>query len=150
MAKKTMIFVVVGVLMLVVGVGAGIMVGLKFFAPAQPVSEARTVVPPGPMFPLGEFTVNLADRQPHIVRVTVTLELTNRSVQEKMVDPGWLSLGKNEVIRTLKSLRFDDVRHPEGMVRAQQDLRAQLNAMLPTVNGDVAVRRVLFEEFMVQ
>ncbi len=149
MAKKTMILLIIGVLVLVLGIGGGVMIGLKFFKPANPdVSQA--VQPPGPMFPLGDFTVNLADPTPHVARLRITLELSSAKVPEKITDPGWLSLCKDEVIRTLKSFRFNDIRYPEGMTRAQQDLRARLNAILPTVEGDVAIRRVLFEEFMVQ
>lgn len=149
MAKKTVILLVVGILVLVLGVGGGIMVGMRFFKQADP-NPAVVVQPPGPMFTLGDFTVNLADTEPHVVRLKMTLELSSIKVPEKLADPGWITLCKDEVLRTLKSARYDDIRYPEGMEKAKQDLRARLNAILPTVEGDVAVKRVLFEEFMVQ
>lgn len=149
MAKKTMILLIIGILVLVLGIGGGVMVGQKFFKKADP-NVTPTIQPPGPMFSLGDFTVNLADTEPHVIRLKITLELSSVKVPEKLADPGWVTLCKDEVLRTLKSLRYNDIRYPEGMEKAKQDLRARLNAILPTVEGDVAIKRVLFEEFMVQ
>jgi flagellar basal body-associated protein FliL len=57
---------------------------------------------------------------------------------------------KDEILKTLKDQRYDNVRYAEGMEKLKQDLRARLNAILPRVDDSVAVNRVLFDEFMTQ
>ncbi len=150
LAKRTLIFVIVGAVVLIFGLGGGIYLGLKFFSQSEPASEVKEVSDPGPMMDLGQFTANLADPETHIVKLKVTLELASNKVNERLVDPGWSVRLKDEVLRTLKNQRYDSIRYAEGMEMLKQDLRTRLNAMLPKVEGKVAVNRVLIDEFLVQ
>lgn len=150
LARRTLIFAIVGTILLIAGVGGGIYLGLKFFSPDDPVSPISQVSDPGPMLELGQFTANLADPETHILRVKVTLELANLKVSERIADPGWVVRMKDEILRTLKDQRYDSVRYAEGMEMLKQDLRTRLNMMLPKVDGDAALGKVLFDEFLVQ
>jgi flagellar FliL protein len=147
MSKKLIVFIVVGVVVLLLGIGGGVFVGLKFFGDD---GKGGTVDRPGPMMPLGDFTVNLADPDPHIVRFKMTLELSSPKVPEVLADPAWGTRMKNEVLMVVKDRRYTDLKRAEGLQALGQDLRARLNAALPRVEGKVPITRVLFEEFMLQ
>ena len=137
--------------MLLAGVGGGVYVGMKMFSSGGVKQQAEPEIPqPGPMVDLGQFTANLADPETHMLKVKITVELDSVKVTEKMADPGWNTIMTDEVLRTLRSQRYNDLRYTEGMVRLQQELKTRLNGLLPKVEGTVPVRRVLFGEFMVQ
>lgn len=149
LARKTLLMVVLGVVVLVVGVGGGLYVGTKFFTRPQPSVE-ETVPDPGPMIELGQFTSTLSDPETHLIKLKITIELAGLKVSERLVDPGWVVMMKDEVMKTLKDQRYNSVRYAEGMEKLKQDMRARLNAILPKVEGEVAISRVLFDEYMVQ
>ena len=149
LAKRTLVLVIVGVVVLVAGVVGGVYVGTNFFAKPQPVVE-ETVADPGPMIDLGQFTSTLADPETHVIRLKITAELGGAAVAERLVDPGWTVMMKDEIMKTLKDQRYNEVRFAEGMEKLKQDIRARLNAILPKVEGKSAVNRVLFDEYMVQ
>jgi flagellar basal body-associated protein FliL len=102
------------------------------------------------MIGLGQFTSTMADPETHIVRVKVTLELTGPGVVERLADPGWTVKMKDEVLKALKDQRYDNVRYAEGMEKLKLDMAARLNSILPRVDDELAVRKVLFDEFMTQ
>lgn len=148
MTKKTMVFAVLGVLVLLLGIGGGVFVGLKFFSGGE--KTVQKVVPPGPSFALGSFTINLADPEPHMIQMGITLELENDKALALLSEPGWVSRLKNEVLLTVKDRRFEDLKHAEGAQALAQDLRGRMNALLPPVKGAVPIRQVLFDQFMLQ
>ena len=150
LAKRTLVFAIVGVIVLVIGLGGGIYLGLKFLTPEQPVQVAAQVADPGPMVDMGQFTANLADPETHIVKLKINLELGSAKVSERLVDPGWTVRMKDEILKTLKNQRYDSIRYAEGMEMLKQDLLTRLNAILPKVEGKVAINKVLIDEFLVQ
>ncbi len=149
LAKKTLVMVVVAVIVLLVGIGGGVYVGVTFLTKPAPSAE-ETLPDPGPILELGQFTSTLADPETHVIRLRITVELANPEVQLRLVEPAWTVMMKDEVIKTLKDQRFNNVRYAEGMEKLKQDLRARLNAILPRVEGKAAINRVLFDEYMVQ
>lgn len=151
LAKKTLIMVVVGIVVLLAGIGGGIYVGMSFFQPPAPVDEEQ-VPDPGPIIALGQFTSTLADPETHVVRLNITIELSAPEVEMKIAEnrAAWEIMMKDEILRTLKDQRFNNIRYTEGMEKLKQDLRARLNATLPRVEGHAAINRVLFDEYMVQ
>ena len=150
LAKRTIITVVVGAIVLVVGIGGGIYVGLKYFSSPPETTKDIGIPDPGPMFDLGQFSSTMADPEIHVVRAKVTVELTGPAVMERLADPGWTVMMKDEVLKTLKDQRYDNVRYAEGMEKLKLDLKSRLNEILPRVGEELAVRRVLFDEFMTQ
>jgi flagellar FliL protein len=149
LVKRTLFIVIAGVAVLVIGIGGGLYVGLRFFRGDETPSEVQ-IPNPGPMIDLGQFTSTLADPEIHIVRLKVTLELSGQNVVLKLTDPGWIVKLKDETLRTLKDQRYDSIRYAEGMEKLKQDLKARLNAILPRVDGNAAIAGVLFDEFMTQ
>jgi flagellar FliL protein len=150
LVKRTVVTVVVGLVVLIVGIGGGLYAGLKYFS-SPPEITAETQIPnPGPMLDLGQFTSTMADPEIHVVRVKVTVELSGPNVTTRLTDPGWTVMMKDEILKTLKDQRYENVRYAEGMEKLKQDLKARLNAILPRVDGSVSVNRVLFDEFMTQ
>jgi flagellar FliL protein len=151
LAKRTIVTVVVGLLVLVVGVGGGLFVGLKYFSSPPETTTKEVAIPdPGPMVDLGQFSSTMADPEIHVVRVKVTLELSGQNVVTRLADPGWTIMMKDEILKTLKDQRYDNVRYAEGMEKLKLDLKSRLNAILPRVDDNLAVNRVLFDEFMTQ
>jgi flagellar FliL protein len=150
LAKRTIITVVVGLIVLVVGIGGGLFVGLKYFSSSPETTKEVQVPDPGPMVDLGQFTSTMADPEIHTVRVKVTIELSGPNVVARLTDPGWMVMMKDEILKTLKDQRYDNVRYAEGMEKLKMDLKSRLNAILPRVGDNIAVNRVLFDEFMTQ
>ncbi|MDR1579310.1 MAG: flagellar basal body-associated FliL family protein [Synergistaceae bacterium] len=150
LVRRTIMTVVVGLLVLIVGIGGGLYAGLKYFSSPPEITEEAQIPNPGPMLDLGQFTSTMADPEIHVMRVKVTVELSGPNVATKLVDPGWTVMMKDEILKTLKDQRYDNVRYAEGMEKLKQDLKARLNAILPRVDGSAAVNRVLFDEFMTQ
>ncbi|MDR1965341.1 MAG: flagellar basal body-associated FliL family protein [Synergistaceae bacterium] len=151
LAKRTLITVIVGVLVLVIGIGGGVFVGLRYFSSAPEESANVVQVPdPGPMVDLGQFTATMADPEVRVIKVRVTVELSGPNVAVRLADPGWTVILKDEILKTLKDQRYDSVRYTEGMEKLKQDLKARLNSALPRVDDKVALNRVLFDEFMTQ
>jgi flagellar FliL protein len=150
LAKRTIITVVIGLVVLVVGIGGGLFVGLKYFSAPPETTREIQVPDPGPMLDLGQFKSTMADPEIHIVLVKVTLELSSPNVMTRLTDPGWPVMMKDEILKTLKDQRYDNVRYAEGMEKLKLDLKSRLNAILPRVDDNVAVNRVLFDEFMTQ
>ena len=149
MLKKIILFALVGIVILLVGAGAGIFLGGKILKqPKYVTSPERQVEMPGPMVNMGDFTVNLADREPKIVRFKLVLELNSPKALNLFSESGWQSRVKNEVILAMKIAFYDDLRTAEGILEASQDLTRRINAMMPLVDGRAPVKRVLFEEFM--
>ena len=142
--------VVVGLVVLIVGIGGVLYAGLKYFSAPPEITEETQIPNPGPMLDLGQFTSTMADPEIHVVRVKVTVELSGPDVATKLTDPGWTVMMKDEILKTLKDQRYENVRYAEGMEKLKQDLKSRLNAILPRIDDSVAVNRVLFDEFMTQ
>jgi flagellar FliL protein len=150
LVKRTVVTLIVGLIVLIVGIGGGLYAGLKYFSSPPEITKEVEIPPPGPMVDMGQFASTMADPETHVVRVKVTVELAGPDVALKLTDPGWIVLMKDEILKTLKDQRFENVRYAEGMEKLKQDLKSRLNAILPRVDDSPAVHRVLFDEFMTQ
>ncbi|MCF7935518.1 MAG: flagellar basal body-associated FliL family protein [Synergistales bacterium] len=147
--KRLLIFAVVGLLALILGVGGGIFMGMKFFGQPNDVGGQGGQAP-GPTVPLGEFTVNLADKEPHVARLTIVLEVTSPEAVELVSAEGWKSRLRHETILTVKNKRLNDMRSGEGVLELGHEIKHRLNALLPLVKQKPPVSRVLFENFILQ
>ncbi|HOO64127.1 MAG TPA: flagellar basal body-associated FliL family protein [Synergistaceae bacterium] len=148
--KRLLIFILIALVALTLGIGGGLFVGMNFLAKPTPVNEGDRSFAPGPVVPLGGFTVNLADKEVHVLRAQVALELTSEKAGEEIAQPAWQSLLRNDVLLLLKDQRYDDLRSGEGMLELAQQIKRRLNALLPLVDKKPPVLRVLFEEFIIQ
>jgi flagellar FliL protein len=151
LARKTLIIAIIGVIVLIVGVVGGVFVGLKFFSGDAAAVMAEQIQDPGPMLELGQFSSTLADQEIHVVRLRITLEFAGAQIFDRVnAGTGWVVTIKDEVVKTLKDQRYDSIRFTEGMEKLKQDLKTRLNAILPRENGEAAVKKVLFDEYMTQ
>ncbi|MDR1482352.1 MAG: flagellar basal body-associated FliL family protein [Synergistaceae bacterium] len=147
--RRTLIVLVVVVVVLIVGVGGGIYVSTRLFQP-PPMQAEETVPDPGPMIELGQFTSTLADSQMHMLKLKITVELASPETAQRIANAGWIIMMKDEVIKTLKDQKYDLVRYTEGMEKLKRDMRDRFNSVLPRVGGNLAVRKVLFDEYLAQ
>ncbi|MDR3321440.1 MAG: flagellar basal body-associated FliL family protein [Synergistaceae bacterium] len=149
LAKRTLVFVIVGVVVLVVGIAGGVFL-TRMIQPDDKTAAQENVPDPGPMIDLGQFTSTLADQEIHVVRLKITVEIVDPKLFERLNTAGWTVMMKDEVIRTLKDQRYDVIRFTEGMEQLKQDLKTRLNAILPRENGVASINKVLFDEYMTQ
>ncbi len=151
MPKKLLLMVGIGVVFLIIGAAVGYFIGVKFFGGEKVVVvEKKAIQPPGPTIDLGEFNVNLADEEPHLVRMRIVLELTNNDALTIVNDPDWQVKIKNEIILTTKDRKYVDLLGSEGVMELANDIRKRLNSMLPLAKGKPPVKGVYFVEFLVQ
>jgi flagellar basal body-associated protein FliL len=138
-------------LVLLVGVIGGVVVGLRFFGGSDE-AVVDQVPDPGPMLELGQFTSTLADKENHVIRLKITLELVSIEALDRInaSGNGWTVTIKDEVIKTLKDQRYDVIRFTEGMEKLKLDLKTRLNAILPREKGEAFIKNVLFDEYMTQ
>ncbi len=148
--KRILVFVIVGVVALLLGVGGGIYVGTSFFNKPESVGGSAMVAAMGPVVPVGAFTVNLSDKDPHIVKTTIAMEVLSEKGVVVLADPGWLVRVRNEIVLVIKDRRLDDLRSAEGVLELAQDIKRRVNAILPLTEGQPPVVRVLFEDFISQ
>ena len=133
------------------GIAAGYYAGIKIFPQTVDSIQEGSDKGLGYMVDLERFTVNLADPESHSVVVKMRVEVNATPLEvRQMADPGWTVIITDEVLRVLKDQRYRDLRRPESINTLQAELRTRLNAELPEINNAPAVRRVLFEEYIVR
>jgi len=147
--KRTIVFIIVGLVMFGVGLGGGLAVG-RMWSPGGGEPGGRTVAAPGPIVSIGEFTSNLAGSGRHIANFTVSLEASSNRAAETIASHGWYLRVRNEVLMIVRDRIFEDLTSAEGTLQFAEEIKRALNAMLPTVGGEVPVVHVLFESFVLQ
>ena len=145
--KRIVIFIVVGLVMFGAGFGGGLMLGRTMAANVAGGAGAK-VPDPGPVVSIGEFISNLAGSGRHIINIVVSLEVLNSRAVETTT--GWHSRIRNEILLIVKDKIFEDLTSAEGMLQLSEEIKRSLNALLPQINGEAPVVRVLFDTFVVQ
>jgi flagellar FliL protein len=130
-------------------VGAKILLGGE----AADADEAETATPTegeepatfGHIVSLEPFTVNLDENAgSRYLRVKINLEIENESFEQDFNTR--LPVIRDVILLLLSGLTYDSISSPTG----KQDLKDQIVERVNTImRGDV-VRRVLFEDFLVQ
>ena len=146
--RRTVIFVIVGLVVFGVGFGGGLMIGRMMGDGGGP--EDRRVAEPGPIVSVSEFTSNLAGSGRHVISFALSLETSSGRAAETITSPGWYLRVRNEILLIVKDKVFEDLTSAEGALQFAEEIKRALNSMLPTVRGEIPVVRVLFESFVVQ
>ena len=146
--KRTVVFIIVGLIMFGVGFGGGLAVG-RMWTPGGE-SGGATVPAPGPIVSIGEFTSNLAGTGRHIASFTVSLEASSSRAADTIASHGWFLRVRNEVLMIIRDKIFEDLTSAEGTLQFAQEIKRALNALLPSDRGEVPVVQVLFESFVLQ
>jgi len=151
MLKRILLIAVIALIALALGAGGGYFMGLRFGAEERSVTGvSKDLERPGPIVDFGDFVINLADKEPHLVNFELALEASGTKAETILTDGGWRSHIRNEVLLTVKDHIVDDFRSAEGIMELSDDMKRRINAILPSVDGKVAVRRVLFRKFVTQ
>lgn len=151
MFKKILLILLVAAVALAAGLGAGYFLGIRFGGDQTKVTGiSKDLERPGPIVDFGDFVINLADKDPHLVNFEMALEGSNAKAEIVLSDGGWRSHIRNEILLTVKDHIADDFRSAEGVMELSDNLKRRLNAILPAVDGKVAVKRVLFRKFVTQ
>jgi len=147
--KRMMIFIVIGLTLFGAGIGGGIFWGRKFSS-ADDGSSVRTIAAPGPIVPVGEFTVNLAGTGNRILSFSVSLEALNVRTGDVIKSQNWMPRIRNEVILVAKDMVYDDLTKAEGVILFGEQIKKTINAVLPLARGEVPIVRVMFDSFVLQ
>ncbi len=116
-------------------------------AATEPQEEApapNTTEVTGPVVELPPFVVNLDEQQPRYLKVTLQLELVNGDVAATL-EKNKLVI-RDAILSHLSGLKLADTLGSE----AKDKLRLELQKKTEEVIGEHKVRRVFFQEFVVQ
>lgn len=148
--KKMIIFIVAGLVLFALGIGGGIFFGKSISPSDDGSSSIPTAPPPGPIFPVGEFTANLAGAGTRVVSFSVSLELLDAKAEDMIKGQNWLPRVRNEILLLVKDKVYEDMTKAEGIIQFAEQIRRTLNSILPAAGGAVPVIRVMFESFVMQ
>jgi flagellar FliL protein len=150
--RSSLKLVIIGVLVIVLGFGGflGWNMFMKKPKPGAQVSETNpqkiekeeTVA-----YPLDSFIVNLMDKSgssKRYLKVGMILEIGNQ--EQVMILNKYKPQMRDTILILLSSKSFIEINTMEGKLELKQALLSRLNQIL----GSVIVRRIYFQEFVVQ
>lgn len=145
--KMKLIIIALGAL-LVIGGGAGAFFILDPFGSDEPAEGEEVVAAAEPVvfFPMPEITVNLeslAGRQQYL-KLRATLELRSQS-EIAAIEP-FMPRVMDAFQVYLRELRTTDLEGSAGLFRLKEELQRRIN----TAVYPVEVRKILFEEILIQ
>lgn len=140
--SKKMLFIIIGVVAVVLLGGGAAAYFLLFSAPAK--TQATTEASQAYDYDLPTMTVNLNSDKPEFLKLSVSLELANKSMVA-LVEPRMARVIDAFQVY-LRELRRSDLEGSAGIYRLKEELRRRVNlAIYPAeVNG------ILFREILVQ
>ena len=148
--KRLMIVIIVGLTLFGAGIGGGIILGRELNNNVDGTGNAKTVAAPGPIMPLGEFTVNLAGNGNRVASFSVSLETLNAKIDDTIKSQNWTPRIRNEILLIAKDKVYEDLTKAEGVIQFGEQIKRTLNTILPLAQGETPVVRVMFETFVLQ
>jgi len=148
--KRMLIILIVGLMLFGAGIGGGIVFGRKFQGANDGLGNTKTNAAPGPIFLVGDFTVNLAGTSNRIISFSVSLEVSNSKINDTIKSQNWLPRIRNEILLIAKDKVFEDLTKAEGVVQFGEQIKRTLNTILPLSKGETPIVRVMFESFVLQ
>ena len=153
MSNKLIFLLVAVLLVLTVGLGAGLLMMWNKLSDlntqnnlvVNPGTQQAQAAAPGPLFSLETFIVNLADQErSRYLRVTMDLELA-RSTDAGVIDDR-LSQVRDSILMILPSRQFGEIASMEGKIALRDEIIARLNSLF----NKKVVTNIFFTEFVVQ
>ena len=145
-AKKKPPMMIIAAVIAVAAILGGFVIGSKVSAKSKDGASVKKVEP-GPVMPLDEFLVNLADPSgDHFLKVTVNLELskdkgkTAESLKEQVAPI------RDAILSALCSKTRDEITPLGGREKLKSDIKKDVNASL----GEDDVQGVYFTNFVTQ
>lgn len=101
----------------------------------------------GPILPLDEFLVNLADPSgDHFLKVTINLELDKDKGKTPDTLKDQVPIIRDAILMSLSSKMRDDISPPAGREQLKDEIKKKVNAAL----GEADVHDVYFTNFVTQ
>jgi flagellar FliL protein len=156
MSNKLMLILVGVILVLMIGIGAGLFLmwgkisslGTETQAPPKPeesIAEEQQVSGPGPLFDMKTLIVNLADTEANrYLRVTMNLELSSDAVQTEMEKR--LPQVRDTIIKILTTRTFEEINTIKGKIALRDEIISKVNSYF--TSGSIV--NIYFTEFIVQ
>lgn len=149
--KKTILYIVGGVVALVVVVGAslgGAYLMIKKLQPAAPAPAAAAAVTTdlsgATVLKLDEFVTNLADTNPRYIKVTMQLVISGATEQTRLQKN--MPRVRDTVVQLLNTKKSMEVTGNEGANKLKSDVKDVVNKAL----GGNPVTEVLITDIVVQ
>jgi len=153
MSNKLIFLLVAVLLVLTVGLGAGLLMMWNKLSDlntqnnlvVNPGTQQAQAAAPGPLFSLETFIVNLADQErSRYLRVTMDLELA-KSTDAAVINDR-LSQVRDSILMILPSRQFGEIASMEGKIALRDEIIARLNSLF----NKKVVTNIFFTEFVVQ
>lgn len=153
MSNKLIFLLVAVLLVLTVGLGAGLLMMWNKLSDlntqnnlvVNPGTQQAQAAAPGPLFSLETFIVNLADQErSRYLRVTMDLELA-KSTDAAVINDR-LSQVRDSILMILPSRQFVEIASMEGKIALRDEIIARLNSLF----NKKVVTNIFFTEFVVQ
>lgn len=142
--KKPPLMIIVAIVA-VIAVAGGLLVGKQVSAKSK--SPAHKPIERGPIMPLDDFLVNLADPSgDHFLKVTVNLELSKSSGKTADSLKDQVAPIRDAVLTALCSKTRDQIAPLAGREELKTEIRKDVNAAL----GENDVQNVYFSDFVTQ
>ena len=148
--KRMVIFIIIGLLLFAAGIGGGMFFTRYFKNAADDGPGNVKIAVPGPIISVGEFTVNLAGAGNRILNFSVSVETLNAKADALIKNQNWTPRIKHEINLLAKDRVFEDLTKSEGVIQFGEQIKRTLNTILPQINGEVLIVRVMFESFILQ
>lgn len=143
---KTIIIITLAV---IISAGVSFFVAQKIIASKLGSGKETQVVESGPIMDLGEFTVNLADRdEVRFARFKVSLEVNSAKAVAELSKSEWNVRLRDTIILTVRDKKASDLSTAAGLLSLASEIKANLNKIVPP--DRVKILRVYFTEFVVQ
>ena len=153
MSNKFVFLLVAVLLVLTVGLGAGLLMMWNKLSGLNTQNNLTANLDPrhaqagvsGPLYSLETFIVNLADQERNrYLRVTMDLELAQSNDADAIQDR--LSQVRDSILMILPSKQFEEIASMEGKMALRDEIIARLNSLF----SKKVVTNIFFTEFVVQ
>lgn len=153
MSNKLMILVIAVMLVLTIGLAAGLFMmwgklsdmNTTASPAATAQAEANQGAQLGPLYSLDTFIVNLADvERSRYLRVTMDLELAQAMDTDKLNER--LPQVRDRILMILPSKSFEEIASVDGKTALRDEIIEKLNSLFPSA----VISNIFFTEFVVQ
>lgn len=143
---KTIIIVFLAV---IISAGVSFFVAQRLVTSKLSSGKEAQVVESGPIMDLGEFTINLADKdEVRFARFKVSLEVNSAKAVTELSKSEWNVRLRDTIILTVKDKKASDLSTSTGLLSLASEIKTNLNKIIPSDKAKVL--RVYFTEFVVQ
>ncbi|MCS7234203.1 MAG: flagellar basal body-associated FliL family protein [Synergistetes bacterium] len=143
---KTIVIVFLAV---IISAGVSFFVAQRLIMSKLNAGRETRVVESGPIMDLGEFTINLADKdEVRYARFKISLEVNSSKAVAELSKSDWNVRLRDTIIITVRDKKASDLSTSAGLLSLASEIRTNLNKIVPPDKAKIL--RVYFTEFVVQ